>query len=146
MNRHARFLVAIAAALLPLAAGCGKPAGSIRGSVSYDGRPVARGAITFFPEDGKGPDGGGAIADGRYEAVDLMPGKKRVQIVGVKAVNFGRRAEYMNPAAKGTWPKADATGIIERADVIAPNAEGNNVVIEVVAGSQVHDFELRPRK
>ena len=70
MNRHARFLVAIAAALLPLAAGCGKPAGSIRGSVSYDGRPVARGAITFFPEDGKGPDGGGAIADGRYEAVD----------------------------------------------------------------------------
>ena len=147
MNRKApRFFIAVAAAVLPLAAGCGKPAGSIRGSISYDGRPVDRGAITFFPEDGKGPNCGGAIAGGRYEAADLTPGKKRVQIVGVKAVNFGRRPEYMDPATKNAWPKADAVGIIERADVIAPNAEGNNVVIEVVAGAQVHDFELRPPK
>ena len=56
LNRNACFLITLAVAALPLAAGCGKPAGSVSGSVSYQGRPVANGAIIFFPEDGKGPD------------------------------------------------------------------------------------------
>jgi hypothetical protein len=57
-------LILGAAGLLPVATGCSRLA-SVSGSVSYEGKPVAKGAISFLPEDGRGPACGGPNNDGQ---------------------------------------------------------------------------------
>ena len=63
-------------------AGCGGDGRvSVTGTVSYDGRPVEQGTISFVPLDpSQAPEGGG-IVDGRF-ALSVPPGKKQVQITG----------------------------------------------------------------
>ena len=141
-RKLALFLTVAAASLLPIAAGCSSSA-AVSGSVSYEGQPVANGAIAFLPEDGRGPTCGGPIVEGRYRVEKATPGKKIVQIVGVKAVRFARSSEEMERAAKEAAKKGDASGIIERADVIAADAEGNNSVVELTLGEQTLDFQLK---
>ncbi|HEY1187285.1 MAG TPA: hypothetical protein VGE74_06485, partial [Gemmata sp.] len=40
----------------------------VSGTVSYEGKPVEDGAVTFVPTDGKGQTAGGTIKDGHYTA------------------------------------------------------------------------------
>ncbi|WP_143393609.1 hypothetical protein [Fimbriiglobus ruber] len=78
----------MAAALVGLAAaGCGDGPTRVpvEGTVSFDGRPVADGAITFIPADNRGPTAGARIVDGRYaipRATGIGVGEYRVEIVG----------------------------------------------------------------
>jgi hypothetical protein len=60
--------------LAGLLAGCGGSDGPTRydvsGSVSYDGKPVPKGFITFIPDTDQGntgPGGGAVIENGHYE-------------------------------------------------------------------------------
>jgi hypothetical protein len=39
--------------------------------------------------------------------------------------------------------KGNATGLIDPADIIPPNAEGNNAKIELHKGAQTHHFHLK---
>ena len=71
-----------------LLAGCdgrvsGPPTYPVAGTVAVDGEPLAEGAITFDPADGKGGVYGGPIRQGRF-AVRSSPGRKRVGILGMK--------------------------------------------------------------
>ena len=61
-------LVAAAAGLL---SGCGSSLATVSGTVTYDGKPVEDGYITFTPADGKGKDGGGPIKNGHYRVTEL---------------------------------------------------------------------------
>src|SRR5437588_7475680 len=110
---------------------CGSNLSSISGEVSYDGQPVDNGRIEFLPADGKGTGGGGPISGGRYEVKGLQPGPKLVQITKIKAVPFARSSEEMARRAKEAKAKGDATGLIDPADIIPPDAEGNNAAIEL---------------
>jgi len=67
------------AVLLLLIAGCGaeKPSDvySVSGNITYDGKPLPNGNISFAPDASKNNKGPGATAeinDGKYE---MMPGK-----------------------------------------------------------------------
>ena len=141
MSIQETMILAIVAAGLASSAGCGSST-AVSGSVEYDGRPVANGAITFTPEDGKGPVAGGPIADGRYHLDAITPGRKIVGIVGVKKVNFALSHEEMAQAAKANAQRGDASGIIERADEVPADAQGNNTVVDIVPGVQTRDFKL----
>jgi hypothetical protein len=64
--------------ILPAVLGCG--AATVTGNVTYDGKPVTRGRITFVaPED----DGavGTEIVEGKYTLKGLSPGKKQVDVL-----------------------------------------------------------------
>jgi hypothetical protein len=135
--------VLLGATLIPLA-GCGSST-SVNGRVTYDAKPVADGAISFLPADGHGPAAGAPIVEGYYQVENLLPGKKVVQIVGVKKINFAKSNEEMARQAKENAKRGDATGIVERADEIPADAEGNNRQIEVKPGSQTLDFDLKPK-
>lgn len=137
-------LLTLVAAGLLAAAGCSQSA-VVSGSVSYEGQPVANGAISFLPEDGRGPACGGSITDGHFRVDKIPPGRKTVQIVGVKAVPFARSSEEMARTAKEAAKKGDTTGIIDRADVIPADAEGNNRIVELAPGEQTLDFHLMRR-
>jgi hypothetical protein len=144
MGRTFGFAIVSFTALL-FVAGCGNST-SVSGRVLFEGKAVANGAITFIPADGLGPVAGGTITDGQYEIAKLTPGKKIVQIIGVKKINFAVSNEEMERQAKENAKRGDTTGIVERADEIPPDAEGNNRQVDLPAGKQTLDFELKSRK
>lgn len=66
--------------VVSLAVGCsGDGLLSSTGSVSYDGKPLAAGAIAFHPEDSRLAPHGGQIIAGRFR-VRTPPGRYRVDI------------------------------------------------------------------
>jgi hypothetical protein len=134
------WLLALTLALLP---GCGGGAARVAGEVTYEGRPVGDGAISFLPADGKGPAAGGPIVGGQYTVEDLTPGPKLVKIEAVKKVPFARSSEEMAKRAAVNKLFGDGSGIIDPADVIPPNAEGNNATVEIKPGKQTRDFHLK---
>lgn len=62
----------------------GLPRESVSGTVSVEGKPLAKGLITFLPSDPDVPtQGGGNITDGKYSIPKdqgLVPGKYKVVI------------------------------------------------------------------
>ncbi|MBN2294403.1 MAG: hypothetical protein JXM70_18385 [Pirellulales bacterium] len=129
--------------LLPLVAGCGGSESVVSGTVTYDGQPVEKGSILFQPVDGKGASCGGPIENSKYK-IETTPGKKLVQIVAVKKVKYGRLspAEELKRTQEAAM-SGDTSGIIDRADTIPPNAQGNNTEVEIKPGSQTLDFHLK---
>ena len=131
------------AVLALAAAGCGGNAASVSGTVTYDGQPVGDGMVTFLPADGKGAVAGGKITDGRYTVENLTPGPKVVQVVAVKAVPFARSSEEMAKRAAENKSRGDGSGLIDPADTIPADAEGNNATHEVKPGKQTLDLDLK---
>jgi hypothetical protein len=142
MNRT--WLACLSAAALALTiAGCGGNAGSVSGAVTYDGQPVGDGEVTFMPADGVGPIAGGKIKAGKYTVEGLTPGPKIVQVVAVKAVPFARNTEDMARRAAENKTKGDGSGLIDPADTIPADAEGNNAKHDVTAGKQTINLDLK---
>jgi hypothetical protein len=137
--RAIALVLTAAAALLP---GCGSSTATVSGEVTLDGRPVGNGYITFTPEDGKGPDAGGVIVNGRYSVSRLPAGPKVVRVMGVKKVNFASTSEEMKERAAEARKAGNYDGLVDPADTIPKNAEGNNRRIEIRAGSNTQDFHL----
>jgi len=87
--------------VLMLLAGCGSGRFPVTGEVTFDGKPVEEGTISFEPADGKGPTTGGKIVGGKYEFkgnAAPLPGKKTVRI-------FAARKTGRQVAVKYTTPK-----------------------------------------
>jgi hypothetical protein len=93
MLNHARtgpivFAALATFTLLTNLVGCGStdslPREPVSGSVSVEGKPLAKGLITFLPSDPNVPtQGGGVITDGEYSIPKdqgLVPGKYKVVI------------------------------------------------------------------
>jgi hypothetical protein len=125
------------------AAGCGGNVATVSGTVTYEGQPVGKGAITFLPADGIGPVAGGPIADGHFTVDGMTPGPKVVQVVAVKLVPFARNTEEMARRAAENKSKGDGSGLIDPADTIPADAEGNNATREVIAGKQTLNLDLK---
>ncbi len=72
--------------------GCGDSVktADVSGTVTYDGKPVEEGAISFVPADGKGPSGGGTIKDGKYTATKVPVGNAKVRISAAKVVGAAK--------------------------------------------------------
>jgi hypothetical protein len=112
------------------ALGCGRT-GTVTGTVTFDGRPLARGWITFYPEDKKGVARAGAVVDGVYQVEDLLPGKKKVHVTDafepVKVCKGGR----------------DQVRAVPRKDALPAVLAGNDLIVEVGRGKQRLDVELK---
>jgi len=136
IRRHPLFAAILAVSVL---VGCKQSSKtSINGNVTYEGAPIARGQITFAPADGHGKVCGQAIAAGKYGIENVPPGSKIVQIIGVKQVHFAKTHKEMADAAN-----RDTDDEPERADEVPANAQGNNQTIEITAGVQELNFDLK---
>jgi hypothetical protein len=80
MSNELRF-AACGLVLMACLVGCGRGGGltAITGTVTYDGKTLEKGLISFVPADGNGPTAAAPIADGKY-AVKVAPGKKLVKV------------------------------------------------------------------
>jgi hypothetical protein len=134
--------VIVTAAVLGLLPGCGSSTATVSGEVTYDGQPVGDGYVTFTPADGKGKDAGGPITGGHYEVTGLPPGPKIVKVIAVKKVNFASSSEEMMRRAAEARKAGDHDGLVDPADTIPANAEGNNAAVELKAGANKHDVHL----
>lgn len=97
-----RFWWAFTVCGLVLAAGCGKKMITVEGNVTWQGKAVDSGSISFAPADGKGPTLGGGIKDGKYKlegAGGVTPGKKTVTIMAVRKT--GKQVEAGPPEPPG---------------------------------------------
>ncbi len=136
-------LVASLAALAALAsAGCGTGAATVTGEVTYEGQPVGDGTITLTPEDGKGPKVGGTSTAGRYTVPGVLPGPKIAHVEAYKRVNFASSSEEMMKKAAEAKRRGDDSGLVDAADVIPANAEGNGRRVDVKPGANTFDFRL----
>jgi len=95
-----RKLVGVTLALmcLLLPSGCGGNGEvTLEGEVTYDGKPVPAGAISFLVSDAKGGgSGGGTILDGKYRVTSeagLKPGTYRVEIRWAKPTGKKMKTE-----------------------------------------------------
>jgi hypothetical protein len=131
------------AAAAALFSGCGSSLATVSGEVTYDGKPVGDGYITFTPTDGKGNDAGGPISAGSYKVTGVPPGPKVVKVMAVKKVNFAASSEEMMQRAAEARKTGNHDGLVDPADTIPDNAEGNNAQLEVRPGEQVHNFALK---
>jgi hypothetical protein len=117
----------------PTLVGCKDSKSLIHGNVTYEGAPINRGQITFSPADGHGTAGSAPIEGGKYSVENVLPGKKIVQIIGVKQIQFAKTSEEASKRRAAP----------ETADEVPPNAVGNNQVIETTTGAQELNFDLK---
>ena len=122
--------------------GCHK-SNSASGEIRFEGKPVPNGSITFAPSAGRGPIVGAMISDGQYQVDGLTEGKNSVQIVGVKKAAGPVSHADMKRQAKENAAHGATTGIVERADEIPSDAEGNNRDVDIKPGKQTLDFDLK---
>src|SRR6266850_2352751 len=137
--RAALFLALVAT----LSSGGGGTTASVSGEVTYEGSAVDDGYITFTPTDGQGKDVGGPITGGRYSLTGVPPGPKVVKVIAVKKVNFASTSEEMQRRAAEARKAGKFDGLVDPADTIPDNAEGNNAKVELKAGSNTFDFPLK---
>jgi hypothetical protein len=115
--------------------GCHHGQCPVSGEVTFGGKPVEDGTISFEPADGQGSTTGGKIMAGKYEITGdaaPWPGKKIVRIFGVQKT--GRRV-------------AGFGGVM--ADEVVPyipdiyNARSTLTCELVAGGSSQIDFNLK---
>ena len=129
------------ACLLLFMAGCG-PADSKRASVSgrvtFNGEPLAEGAITFTPHArNEGPPAGGTIRDGEYSI-----GYEKGPVIGKNRVEISAFRETGKTITIGYGP--GATDMAERVETIPAKYNENSELIEdLIPGPNTIDFELK---
>jgi hypothetical protein len=116
------------AALALLACGCRRTAPTgVTGAVTYKGQPIAKGHVTFYPDEGGTETTlGSEIKDGCYQIADIKPGRRRVLITTAPALDVSD-TKTLKIAA---WSPITAA------------TPGNNRIVEIKKGPQVLDFDL----
>lgn len=113
--------------LITAVLGCGGPP-TVTGTVTYDGKPINQGTISFSSTDGSGSPFGATIKNGEYHAKKAQLGTRRVAVTGYE----------MPPVPPGSKEPVFAV------DTVPPNAVGNGQEVEIVPGAQTMDFHLKP--
>jgi hypothetical protein len=118
-----------------LSAGCSRDQRTgVEGAVTFDGKPIRFGNITFVPTgNGKGISAGDRIADGRYKfdpKFGLYPGPHRVEITWAKPT--------------GQKYKNELGDELDRLEEGLPDKYHKNSTLtaDVKAGENVIDFHL----
>ena len=121
-----QIIVALLAVLL--LSGCGKSEKkyTLTGTVTYQGKLVERGSVSFVPvEAGKHSDGA-EIVDGKYTC-EVTPGEKIVRITGSRQV---------------PPPKGDNPSLVLYEDFIPSKFNRESELQIDVTGAQTKDFQL----
>ena len=137
------------AALALLAAGCGSGKGTITGEVTYKGKPIAWGRITFVCQEGKQSTHSAHIIKGQYKIENCPIGPVKISVESFVAyappadnpmVQRSREAGYVEPPA-------DVVGKDKYVDI--PKDYGNSdlsgLEYTVTRGDNTHNIDLKPK-
>jgi hypothetical protein len=107
---------------------------ALTGTVTYEGKPIANGYITFTPVDGKGQAASARIVNGKYELARLSIGDNVVLITAVADMQFSKARPDPNQL-EGATSSAQS-------DLVSPDAIGNNTTVTIEKGKHVLNFDL----
>ena len=134
--------VGLIAALALVVAGCGSSGpemASVYGTVTYQGKPLEKGTISFVSTDPERPNASGTIQpDGTYELQTREPddgaqvGDYRVAVTDIDP-------EVFNSALPGEPVEAPKSAIPEKYQ----NAQESGLTAKVESGSNNLDFDLK---
>ena len=132
--------------LIAFSFGCGgsDKGTTVKGSVTYDGKPVEKGYIIFHSKEGKGDRSvGGAISGGKFTVKNVPLGKCRVEVTATPASSG--EVVSMDEAVKiAKQKKGETKGETKKdPDEIASHAEGNNKDHDIAAGTELN-LTLKP--
>lgn len=125
-------------AFVSVVLGCGEGRSVVKGRITFDGKAIEKGAISFEPADGQGQTSGAEIKNGNYELTGratLSPGMKIVRI------RASRKTGRKVPIMPGSSQLMD-----EVQEFIPINFNTKSTLKrEVVAGKiNEFDFDLKP--
>jgi len=141
----------LAAALVPLSvvllAGCGGGKGDVEGQVTYQGKPLHYGRITFVSQVGDKPSLVSKIKDGHYHIKGCPAGPAQITVESIAPPRKGR--PILIPQAKGFTPPEDEDAEVNPAKPAAippryTDPEHSGLDYTVTAGAQTHDIPLNP--
>ena len=96
-----RFCFLIGLGGLALILGCSDSGlRTVRGTVTFDGKPIPTGSVRFFPSEGGRPAIGQIQTDGSYELSTMQPGD------GAKPGQYKVAIEAIESAATGPAPSS----------------------------------------
>jgi len=137
--------------LLLLLAGCSSK-GTVTGKITYQGKPLPLGIVTFVPEQG----GGGFtsdIRDGEYKITKIPSGPAKIAIMLSSSGPPLKYMRMMQPPAE-VLEKAAPGKSVEEPTKPSPvpqgaplpekfkNPDTSGLTYTVKSGSQVHDIDL----
>jgi hypothetical protein len=135
----------------------------VSGTVTYNGKPLEKGTISFAPTDPNGRGAGGMIADGRYsltthdENDGAIPGKYKVSVLAkeadpskvdlkIKKPREGPESEAEKKAMATYFPQKVAGRAAAKAKNLVPakysSPETSGLTFEVKAQSNTAEFPL----
>ncbi len=109
---HARLAWLTVLCALPLFLGCSRvPKTEVEGTVTWDGKPLHHGTISFIPT-GPGHSAGGEVDEGKYHVLDVSPGKNVVTVESSspQMVNLGEAMQQGMSQMKGNDKGGDKKG------------------------------------
>jgi len=119
-------------------AGCGPPAeqGTVTGTVTLDGAPLAEGAVRFVPVAGDAPTSGATITEGVFTA-EVPFGQMRVEFTAAKVVGAREMYEGM--------PDSPVVNIVEELIPAKYNVR-SELMVDIQPGTNRKDFTLSTEK
>lgn len=133
--RHALFAL-LTVSIAGLSAGCGGGGEStVTGTVSFDGKPIEKGSVTFVGTAPGGARAGAVVAGGQFQ-VKLAPGTYKVEVSATKAA--GTRKQ------KGFDGKDE---VIELTEELIPDYYNvkTELTEEIKSGANAMKLELRKK-
>ena len=130
------------ACLFALAAlgGCFAPStGTVTGLVTFNGKPLEKGEITFSPAGSAGGTAGGAVNAGAYRVEKLVPADYQVSVMAVGELKI---VGPNDPEAKRTLTDAEIRALI---DPLPPDTTGKEQKLSVKGGLQMLNFTLESK-
>jgi hypothetical protein len=122
--------------LLALASGCGPRYGNVSGKVTYQGKPVTGGTITFH-DSHNGVASDAIQPDGSYSVNRVAAGQVRITVVPPLDIPFRPMQEAGGrPTSPGSTPRP-----VPLPPKYADPAQ-SGLTCEVQAGNQEHDVNL----
>jgi len=143
---RAATLAALAGVALMTVLGCGDDGlarrYSVSGTVTYLGKPVESGSISFHPSDKKGHSAGGTVTDGKFYISTVanedgaVPGHYKVTIASQKQ----SLREGADPKLKLMYEKARATGGVPIPPQVKKQLKTEHLVPEKYARPETTDL------
>jgi hypothetical protein len=117
--------------------GCGKPTGTVTGTVNYQGKPLSSGLVVFVDKEGFVSQPAGIEADGTYAATGVPVGQVKVCVETLPlSGGDGSRPPIVKNGKE--LPPARYTPIPAK----YKDAKQTDLTTEVKSGPNVYDIEL----
>jgi hypothetical protein len=131
-----------------MAAGCSGGSGTVTGRVTFNGKPLALGTITFHAEAGDQEVFNALIRDGSYSVDGVRAGPTKVTVVTVDTAQVGAPpTEAGGAREKGDGlkapPKKPSSSFVALPKHYS-NPGSSGLGLEVHQGTQTFNVELKP--